>query len=155
MMKSSLKIASISAIAFILGFSVNNMALSDANSAKIAVVDVQKIVASSSQVKNLKADQQKKVKDLQTFVNNAQKAVAKETNEKKKKALEEKYNKELKSKTTNLDKEYAKKLQDIDKSISGTIAKEAKAKNYNIVLAKGVVLYGGEDITANIMKQVK
>ena len=45
-------------MAFALGYSVNNIAISD-TAPKIAVVDVQKIVANSSQVKQLKADQEK------------------------------------------------------------------------------------------------
>ena len=40
-------------------------------------------------------------------------------------------------------------------SISSTIAAQAKAKGYDIVLAKSTVLYGGEDITAEIAKIVK
>ena len=47
------------------------------------------------------------------------------------------------------------KLQAIDKSITATIAQEAKAQNYNLVLSKSSVLYGGDDITASIAKNVK
>ena len=54
-MKTNLKILSVALIAFFLGFAVNNIALSDINNNKIAVVDVQKIVANSSQVRNLKS----------------------------------------------------------------------------------------------------
>lgn len=50
---------------------------------------------------------------------------------------------------------YAKKLQAIDVSISKTIAEQAKAKNYNMIFAKGTVLYGGDDITKDIIKVVK
>ena len=53
-----------------------NSWLSNIDSYKIAVVDVQKIVANSSQVRNLKAEQKRKIKDLQVFVINTQKAVA-------------------------------------------------------------------------------
>lgn len=154
-MKKQVKFASIAIGAFILGMTLNNFAMSDVANYKIAVVDVQKVVANSAQVKNLKTEQQNKIKDVQNFVEKAKKSVASESDKTKKKALEDKYNKELRTKTANIEKEYAKKLQDIDKSISGTIATEAKAQNYNIVLAKGVVLYGGDDITTSIMKKVK
>lgn len=154
-MRREIKFASIAAVAFVLGLTVNNLAMSEIANYKIGVVDIQKVVSSSAQVKTLKEEQQTKIKDLQTFIGNAKKSVAAESNAEKKKALEDKYNKELKQKTSVIEKEYAQKLQDIDKSISGTIKDEATAQNYNIVLAKGVVLYGGEDITETVMKKVK
>ena len=43
----------------------------------------------------------------------------------------------------------------IDKSISATIQTQAKKSGYDLVLAKGIVLYGGNDITAEIQKLVK
>jgi len=60
----------------------------------------------------------------------------------------------VKMKTEN-DKVYAKKLADIDKSISTTIQAQAKKSGYDLVLAKGVVLYGGTDITTEVQKLVK
>lgn len=154
MMKQGIKYFALGLSAFIIGMSVNNYAISNVPS-KIAVVDVQKVVASSSQVKALKADRDAKVKDLTTFVKNARAAVAKETNAAKKKELETKYNKELNAKRNAIQKDYAKKLANIDKSISAVVAQKAKAANYDIVLAKGVVLYGGTDITAEVTKSVK
>ena len=153
-MKQGIKYFALGLSAFIIGMSVNNYAISNVPS-KIAVVDVQKVVASSSQVKALKAEREVKVKELTTFVTNARASVAKETNAAKKKELENKYNKELNVKRNAIQKDYAKKLASIDKSISAVIAQKAKAASYDIVLAKGDVLYGGTDITAEITKSVK
>ena len=69
--------------------------------------------------------------------------------------MEDKYNKELNSKKAAMDKNYASKLESIDKNISAKINEQAKAGNYDIVLAKGVVLYGGTDITDAVKKAVK
>lgn len=154
MMRNSVKYLALGLSAFVIGMSVNNYAISNVPS-KIAVVDVQKVVASSAQVKTLKADREAKVKDLANFINTARTEVAKEKNAEKKKALEAKYNKELNAKRNTINKDYAKKLANVDKSISAVIAQKAKAANYDIVLAKGVVLYGGTDITAEITKSVK
>ena len=154
MMKQGMKYFALGLSAFIIGMSVNNFAVSNVPS-KIAVVDVQKVVASSGQVKALKADREAKIKDLANFVKTARANVGKETNADKKKALEAKYNKELNAKRDAIQKDYAKKLANIDKNISAVIADKAKAANYDIVLAKGVVLYGGSDITAEITKSVK
>lgn len=154
-MKNSVKYLAIGLGAFVIGMSVNNFAMSDVPSAKIAVVDIQKVVASSSQVKSLKADREAKIKDLSNFVKTARESVAKEPDAAKKKALENKYNKELNVKRDVIQKDYAKRLAVIDKNISATIEQKAKAYNYSMVIAKGVVLYGGSDITNEVSKAVK
>ena len=73
----------------------------------------------------------------------------------KKQAAEEKYNKELQAKKEKMDKDYAAKLKAIDESISAQISAKAKADGYNVVLSKGIVLYGGTDITAEVSKIIK
>ena len=153
-MKNGIKYLALTLSAFVIGMTVNNFAVSNVPS-KIAVVDVQKVVSSSTQVKNLRAERAAKVKDLADFVKTARASVAKETNATKKKALEDKYNKELNQKRNAIQNDYSKKLAAIDKSISSVIAQKAKAANYDIVIAKGVVLYGGTDITAEITKSIK
>lgn len=154
-MKKEIKITCIAVCAFALGLSLNNIAMSSIANYKVAIVDIQKVISNSAEVKALKTEQQNKVKDLQTFVEKARKDVSAQPDDAKKKALEDSYNKELNEKTKAIEKEYTKKLQLIDSNISAQISKEAQAKSYNLVLAKGVVLYGGEDITANIMKAVE
>lgn len=153
-MKNGVKYFALTLSAFLIGMSVNNFAISNVPS-KIAVVDVQKVVSASAQVKTLKADREAKIKDLSNFVKNAREAVAKEPNATKKKALEDKYNKELNAKRNAIQKDYSAKLAQIDKNISSVIAQKAKASSYDIVLAKGVVLYGGSDITNEVAKSVK
>ena len=154
-MNKNVKLLAAVAAAFAIGFSANNFAMSDVPSNfKVAVVDVQQVVASSAQVKALKKEQQAKTEEVIKYIDKARKDVASVSDEKKKKALEDKYNKELVTKRETLEKDYATKLQAIDKNISSTIETQAKAKNYNVVLAKGVVLYGGDDITADIVKKI-
>ena len=155
-MNKNVKLLAAVAAAFAIGFSANKFAMSDVPSNfKVAVVGVQQVVASSAQVKALKKEQQAKTEEVIKYIDKARKDVASVSDEKKKKALEDKYNKELVTKRETLEKDYATKLQAIDKNISSTIETQAKAKNYNVVLAKGVVLYGGDDITADIVKIVK
>lgn len=155
-MKSRIKFLTVALVAFGIGFAVNNYAMSDVPANfKVAVVDVQKVVASSSQVKALKDEQKKKGQELAKFIETAKETINKETDAKKKKALEDKYNKEFQAKRTAIAKNYETKLLAIDKSISTTIDNNAKANGYNLVLAKGVVLSGGTDITDEIAKVVK
>lgn len=121
----------------------------------VAVVDVPQVVTSSAQVQALKKEQQAKAEELVKFIENARKDVASITDSSKKKAAEEKYSKELQTKKEKIELEYASKLKAIDASISKQIETQAKAQGYDVILSKGVVLYGGKDITSEIVKVVK
>ena len=46
-------------------------------------------------------------------------------------------------------------LVEFEKAERSELAEQAKAGNYDVVLAKGVVLYGGTDITEAVKKAVK
>lgn len=122
---------------------------------KVASVDVSRVVVNAAKVKSLKAEQQNKISELQTFITNAKADLAKEKNEAKRKTLEAGYNKQLNDKKAEIDKNYALKLAEIDKTIMQTIEKEAKKMGYNLVLPKTSVLYGAEDITEQIINLVK
>lgn len=152
-MKKQLNIAIIAA-AFALGLGLNNLAISNVPS-KIAVADVNKIVSQSSQVMVLKKEQQLKMEELQKWLVNARKDVEKQSTKEGKEKLVKKYDGEFQKKQQAIQKNYTAKLQSIDKEISAVIAQEAKAKGYDIVIAKNVVLYGGDDITQSIAKLVK
>ena len=145
--------ASILALGIIIGSA--NCAKSDISTQKIAVVDVPAIVAQSGQVKELKAEQTKKAQDLSKWLETVNADIKKQSSEANKKKLLAKYNEEFNKKKEANAKDYAEKLTAIDKSISSTIAAQAKSKGYDIVLAKSTVLYGGDDITADIAKVVK
>jgi len=116
----------------------------------IAVVDLQKIVSSSNQVKQLKQEHSKKMEDLNKIVINARGEIANETDESKILKIEEKYTKEFNSKKSMLEKEYNNRLSAIEKNIKEEITKKATKDGYDFVFAKSVVLYGGKDITDEI-----
>jgi outer membrane protein len=155
-MKNSVKFLSVALAAFVIGLTTANFAVSDVPSNfKVAVVDVQKVVASSSQVKALKDEQNKKGQEIAKFIETAKANLDKEKDPSKKKALEAKYDKEFKAKREAMAKNYETKLMAIDKDISTIIDSNARQNGYDLVLAKGVVLSGGTDITDEVAKQVK
>ncbi|HCB11463.1 MAG TPA: hypothetical protein DEO94_04915 [Cyanobacteria bacterium UBA11991] len=141
------------AAAMIGGLSFSNAAM--AQDFTVAVVDVPVVVNASAQVQALKKEQQAKAEEIVKFIEKARKDVASISDTKKKQATEEKYNKELQAKKEKMDSEYAAKLKAIDESISSQIAAKAQEKGYNVVLSKGIVLYGGTDITSEVAKTIK
>jgi Skp family chaperone for outer membrane proteins len=122
---------------------------------KVAVVDVNAVVAKSAQVKALKKEEEKKEKEIVEWLKKAKADVEKQQTQEGKEKLLEKYKAELEKKKLANAKDYQTKLKAIDKNISETIAAQAKLIGYDIVLSKGIVLYGGDDITAVIQKAVK
>ncbi|MBR1753441.1 OmpH family outer membrane protein [bacterium] len=121
----------------------------------IAVVDVQKVVMNSAKVKKLEQDRIKQEQDLKKFLTDAKKKIDAESDETKKKALQEKYNKEVSQKINSQRKDVATKTQNIETDILNAVQKHAKANGYDVVITKGSVLYGGDDITEEVIKQVK
>ncbi len=122
---------------------------------KIAVVDIQKVVSASSQVKALKASQDAKNKELTAFIKKAQADVNKQTDDAKKKSLAAQYEKQLAQKREANAKEYATKLKAADENITSQIGKKATEMGYTMVLPKSAVIFGGDDITATVLQVIK
>lgn len=121
----------------------------------IAVVDLQKVVDNSTQVKTLKNEHSAKIKELNGIITKAQEEIAKQTNTKKIVEIQDKYTNQFNSKKAEIDKMYAAKLAGIESQIKSEIEKKARKDGYDFVFAKSVVLYGGKDITSEISETVK
>jgi len=121
----------------------------------IAVVDLQKIVSASSQVKQLKQEHSKKINELDKIIVNARGEISNEKDPAKVLLLEDKYTKEFNSKKEALEKDYNSKLAAIEKNIKNEITKKAQKDSYDYVFAKSIVLYGGKDITDELLGSIK
>ena len=121
----------------------------------IAVVDLQQIVSNSARVKQLKTEHSNKMKELGKIIVNARGEISNEKDPSKVLLLEDKYTKEFNTKKETLEKDYNSRLSAIEKNIKDEITKKAQRDNYDYVFAKSVVLYGGKDITAEIMSSIK
>ena len=131
---------------------VSNAAIS---AQKIAVVDIPAVVSQSKAVKSLKDEQQKKIRDLEKWLNTAKADIDKQQTKEGKEKLIVKYNDEFAKRKDAIIKDYQERLQAADKSITEAIAAQAKLKGYDLILPKNIVVYGGDDITADIQKAIK
>lgn len=142
--------------AFVAGYSINNIAISGTNPEyKVAIVDIQKIVSNSSEIKALKTDQEKQVQAMQATIDKARAEISKEKDPAKIAQLEEKYRNEINQQKLALDTSYNSKLTAIDNKIKTAVIEKARSMNYNIVLPKNTVLYGGDDITDQVSTIIK
>lgn len=130
-------------------------AIADMQPQKIAVVDVQKVVSASKQVKALKKEQQARQKELQKFVKKADADVKKQSTPEAKKQAAIKYKKELADKKSFYANDYAVKVRQLDHDINAKIQQKAVEMGYNMALSKKSVVYGGDDITADVIKVIK
>lgn len=142
--------------AFAAGYSVNNIAVSDTHpDYRVAVVDIQKIVAGSSEILALKNEQDKQIQTMNSTIDKAQSEIAKEKDPKKVAQLEEKYRKQINDQKIALDTSYNQKLNAIDSKIKTAVVEKARSMNYNLVLPKNAVLFGADDITEQVSAIIK
>ena len=153
-MNKNFYILVITALAFVLGYSVNNIAISDTTQ-KVAVIDISQIASNSSAVKNLKSAQEKKMSEIQKTLDQAKAEIAKETDPAKISTLQEKYRNKVNEQKRAMDTEYNKQMTKIDSDIKAVIIEKSRNLNYDLVLPKNVVFFGGDDITDLISKEIK
>ena len=139
---------------FISGF-FGGYLYSDYMKSRVAVVDVAKVVASSAQVQSLKAEQDAQNAELAQWLQNAQNTVNEEKDKNKQEQLVQQLNEELNSRRNIFAQHYVSTLQAIEQSINDTIMDEANKKGYKFVIAKGMILGGGDDITDDVLKESK
>jgi outer membrane protein len=153
-MYKKFNVAIIVVIAFGIGYSVNNIAVSDTNT-KIAVVDTTQLITNSNEVKKLKTEQQAKLKQIQSTLEKAREELSKETDPQKAAQLEEKYRNEINNQKIAMDENYNKKVKELDNKIHIAVSEKAKQLNYDLILPKDIVFWGGTDITSEIEKVIK
>ena len=105
----------------IVSFMLTSSAFADS---KIAIVDLQQLVSNSSQVKQLKQEHDRKIKELDKIIVNARGEISNEKDPAKILLLEEKYMKEFHTKKDDLERYKDSKFDiDDDKYLVGTISK--------------------------------
>jgi Skp family chaperone for outer membrane proteins len=153
MKKENIWFVAACALFFIGGYTMNDVAISLPRY-KVAVVDITKVMEQSKDIKNLKATQDKQLKELETLISKAQNEIANTQDEQKAIQLQANYSKQIETKRNAIDEEYSKKIVQITSNIKNLIATQAKKTDYNLVLPTGMVISGGDDITDNVLKEM-
>ena len=154
-MKKNLLTLALCAFAFGLGFGANNIAFSNTPTLKVAYVNVPKLLSASKTLKSAQDTQMKQTKDMLKWYDTASADIQKQSTKAGKDALIKKYEAQLTKKKTDIKDAYAKKVNQVDTQLDTAITTKAKAMGYDLVLRKDSVLYGGTDITAQILPLVK
>lgn len=154
-MKKSLVTLVLCSFAFGLGLGVNNLAISANNAPKIGCVNVSKLLASSKVLKAATEQREKDTQAMLSWYNTASADIQKQKTPAAKQALVKKYESELNKKKKTIRDTYSKKVVEVDKQLDAVITQKSKSLGYTIVLRKDSVLFGGDDITNQIIPLVK
>lgn len=133
----------------------NTSSTSALNNAKIAIVDVQALVNQTPSVLALRAEQQQNASIIQNWVNGVNNQLNQIADQNTRNATAQQYQIELNKRQQALQNQYALKIQAIDTELSGLVSKVANEKKLDYVFAKGTVVFGGTDITADVAKLIK
>lgn len=154
-MKKALLTLGLCTFAFTLGMGFNNFAFSDGALPKIACVNVGQLLAASKTLKAAEDAKAKSTKDMLAWYNTASADINKQATKESREAAIKKYEGQLTQKKKAIKDAYAKKVNEVDKQLDSVITQKAQALGYTIVLRKDAVLYGGTDITSQILPSVK
>lgn len=103
----------------------------------------------------MKAEQEKQMQNMQSTIDKARTEISKEQDPVKIAQLEEKYRNEINNQKLALDTSYNTKVKAIDSKIKTAVVEKARSMNYNIVLPKNTVLFGGDDITDEVSQIIQ
>jgi outer membrane protein len=134
-------------------------ALSAESSFKVGTINTNKILQEHPQAQKLLQDLTKAEQDLNKKVLAKKQEIikAKEQNktETEIQMLAEQMRLEIEPEAKKLEAESNKKSEEIEKQIEAAISAVSKSSKYDVVLVKEAVLYGGVDITDEVIKKVK
>lgn len=122
---------------------------------RIAMIDVDRVVAKSSLVKKLKQEHDKKNKEVERWLKNVKKQIEKPDSKAVQAKLIKRYDAEFVQKKEEIAQEFREKLKIVNADITAQINNIAKANNYDIILSKAMVVLGCDDITEIVEKQIK
>ena len=154
MIKNNLWFIAACVLVFLVGYNINNAAISFPKY-KVAVVDIPTVLSNSDEIQILRKEQDKENKELDILISKAQNDILNEPDKTKLLQKEADYRQKIETKKKSIDKKYNEKLAKINKEIQTLISNEARKENYNLVLPAGMVISGGDDITNSVVKNMK
>ncbi len=154
-MKKNLLTLVLCSFAFGLGFGINNIAVSENTPQKIGYINVGKLLAASKVLKTAETTRANQTKDMLKWHDTASADIQKQATPQSKEAAIKKYEAQLTQKKNSIKDAYAKKVSEVDNQLSSVINQKAKELGYDVVLRGDAVLYGGTDITAQVLPLVK
>lgn len=125
------------------------------NNVDFAVVDLQRVIASSKDVAALKNERDNQIQELKKMADAANSEIQKVEGDEEKKKASEKYLAEINTKKDEFDKIYGSALQASDQKLNNVINSVAEKEGLDVVINKASIISGGVDITDEVIELVK
>lgn len=120
----------------------------------IGTVDADKIISNYTKAQDVEADLKVKEAEIQKFIAEAQKKIKAASTPVEKSNLEKQLGEEFKQKQIDYRQLTIDESKKINQDIISAIESVAKKMNIELVLAKGAVFIGGDDITESVLKEL-
>ena len=127
-----------------LALTQSGSGIASAASSNVGVVDYRQIAQQSSQLQDIQSQMQKEVQDAQ-----------KEFEEKSANMSDQEKNDYYQQTQQRLAQKNQELMEPFQKSIEDSVKSVAEAKGLSVVLEKSSVVYGGQDITQDVINQTK
>ncbi len=121
---------------------------------KIGLVDMTEIVKNYNKAKEAQAALQANQEELKKMILKAREDV-KKVDEKEREDLEKKLADEIMKKNNKFKEDFSKKWKKVQNNILTTIKKVSDQEKLDMVIDKQTVIAGGEDITKQVLKELK
>ncbi len=126
-----------------------------AKNPKIASVDIQQLLANSTDFIELKKAQNIKALELQSWTNAMNAEIAKQSTQEDKNKMAQQGQAQFQQKQQAINVEHHQKMLGLDAKLTEVVANIAKEEKYDYVFAKGTVIFGATDITQDVIKKIK
>ena len=142
-------------LAFGAGIGINNIAMSNVDTIKIAYVDINKLISKSNVIKQANIAREAQTKQMLEWYDSANNDIQKQQDSQSKQTLIKKYEAQLSQKKKSIKEQYNRELKSADSQMEAVVAQKSKELGYTYVFKKDALLFGGEDITTQILPLVK
>jgi len=120
----------------------------------VGVVDMAKILTESRKAQEVTGDIKSQQDEIQQMITEARNKISSATSEEQKKDLDKMYTDKIQQKNISIKSEYDQKVTDLRNSIAITVEKVAKHKKMDLIFSKDDLVYGGQDITNEVISRL-
>ncbi|HIZ28037.1 MAG TPA: OmpH family outer membrane protein [Candidatus Adamsella sp.] len=122
-----------------------------ANAAGIGYIELSKVLKNYTYAQQISTEVKNKDIEIQKFMTEANQKINNAKSPVEKKNLEQKYSAEFKAKLTAFQDYQVDKQKEVENNIINAVKLVAKEQKLDAVFTSGVLLYGGVDISGNVV----
>ncbi len=120
----------------------------------VGIVDMAKILTASKKAQDVTSDIKSQQEEIQKMIDDARSKIMAAETDAEKKALEKKLSEKIQQRNNDFKADYEKKVTTLQDTITSTVEKVAKQKKIEFIFRKDNIVFGGQDITDDVIAQL-